>query len=61
MIIASRPMTFEEYLNYDDGTDRQYELVDGQLIAMPTESRLNDLIASFLFACLLQWGGPLTD
>jgi Uma2 family endonuclease len=23
--------TFEEYLNYDDGTDSRYELVDGRL------------------------------
>ena len=54
MVIASKPMTLEEYLNYDDGTDTRYELVDGRLVAMSTESRLNDLIASFLFAYFLQ-------
>jgi hypothetical protein len=48
MTIATKPMTIEEYLNFDDGTDTRYELVDGQLIAMPTESDLNDRIASFL-------------
>lgn len=58
MTIATKPMTFEEYLNYDDGTDTRYELVDGELIAMPTESDLNDQIASFLFAYLLQLGIP---
>jgi Uma2 family endonuclease len=58
MSIASKPMSLEEYLNYDDGTDRQYELVDGQLIAMPTESDLNDRIASFLYASFLQLGVP---
>lgn len=58
MVIASKPMTLEEYLDYDDGTDTRYELVDGRLVAMSTESRLNDLIASFLFAYLLQFGVP---
>jgi len=41
-------LTFEEYLNYDDGTDTQYELVAGELIAMPPESRLNSQISFFL-------------
>jgi len=58
MTIATKPMTLEEYLNYDDGTDTCYELVDGELIAMPTESDLNDRIASFLFAYFLQLGIP---
>lgn len=31
-------MTLEEYLHYDDGTDTRYELVNGELIALPTES-----------------------
>jgi Uma2 family endonuclease len=30
-----RPLTFEEYLVYDDGTDNRYELVDGELIMVP--------------------------
>ncbi len=50
MSVTTKPMTLEEYLNYDDGTDTRYELVDGELIAMPTESDLNDRIATFLFA-----------
>lgn len=58
MTIATKPMTLDEYLNYDDGTDTHYELVDGQLIAMPTESDLNDRIASFLYACFLKLGIP---
>ncbi|MGA7954006.1 MAG: Uma2 family endonuclease [Gloeobacterales cyanobacterium] len=58
MTIATKPMTIEEYLNFDDGTDTSYELVDGQLIAMPTESDLNDRITSFLFAYFLQLGIP---
>ena len=51
-------MTLEEYLHYDDGTDTRYELVNGKLIAMPTESTLNHQIASFLFAYFLQIGIP---
>ena len=35
-------MTLEESLNYDDGTDTRHELVEGQRIAMPTESDLNE-------------------
>jgi Uma2 family endonuclease len=34
-------MTFEEYLTYDDGTDRRYEWIDGVLVEMPTESEFN--------------------
>lgn len=48
MTIASGKMTFDEYLAYDDGTDTRYELVNGELIAMPPESRLNARIAMFL-------------
>ncbi len=58
MTIATQPMTLEDYLNYDDGTDTRYELVDGTLIAMPPESDLNNQIASFLFAHFLQQGIP---
>jgi len=58
MSVATKPMTLEEYLNYDDGTDTRYELEDGNLVAMPTESDLNDQIAAFLFAYFLQSGTP---
>jgi Uma2 family endonuclease len=51
---AAALMTLEDYLNYDDGTDTRYELVAGQLVAMPTESDLNDCIASFLYAYFLE-------
>ena len=46
--IASRWMTMEDYLNYDDGTDTRYELVDGELVEMPTESQVNLNIAKYL-------------
>jgi Uma2 family endonuclease len=56
MTITSQKMTLEEYLNYDDGTDTRYELVNGELVVMPPESELNRRIAAFLFACFLQQG-----
>ena len=49
-------MTFEEYLNYDDGTDQHYEFVGGELVEMPPESPLNSRIAVFL---LLELGKVL--
>lgn len=58
MSVAAKPMTFEEYLHYDDGTDTRYELVNGALIPMPPESDLNNQLASFLFATFLQLGLP---
>ncbi|WP_427160402.1 Uma2 family endonuclease [Aliinostoc sp. HNIBRCY26] len=48
--------SFEEYLSYDDGTDKLYELFNGELIEMPPESGINVEIATFLliqFASLL--------
>lgn len=47
-IAANQSMTLEEYLNYDDGTDTRYELVDGILVEMPTESPINKTIVMFL-------------
>jgi Uma2 family endonuclease len=51
---TTQKMTFEEYLAYDDGTDRHYELVDGELVEMPPEDRINSKIALFLLAKLLK-------
>lgn len=50
----ARPMTLQEYLDYDDGTDTRYELVNGELKIVPPESEINRRIATFLFAYLLQ-------
>jgi len=33
-ITTVRKLTFEEYLNYDDGTDKRYEFNDGELVEM---------------------------
>lgn len=58
MTMTTQKMTLDEYLNYDDGTDKAYELVNGELVEMPPESELNRRIASFLFAFFLQQGIP---
>lgn len=50
-----QPMTLEAYLNYDDGTDTRYELVDGNLVEMGAESELNVLIAGFLVSVFLKF------
>jgi Uma2 family endonuclease len=51
-------LTFEEYLAYDDGTDNRYELIDGELFALPPESEPNDFIANLLFLKLVSAGFP---
>ncbi|MBE9041287.1 Uma2 family endonuclease [Oscillatoriales cyanobacterium LEGE 11467] len=57
MTLSTRQrLTLQEYLDYDDGTDTRYELVDGVLVEMPPESRLNHRIASFLFGEFFQLG-----
>ncbi|MGF1481954.1 MAG: Uma2 family endonuclease [Cyanophyceae cyanobacterium] len=58
MITTHQPMTLQEYLDYDDGTDTRYELVNGELKIVPPESELNRRIAVFLLALLLQQGVP---
>ena len=46
--VTKPKLTFEEYLVYDDGTENRYELVDGELIALPPESGKNIRIAFWL-------------
>ena len=41
-------LTFEEYLNYDDGTDNRYELEEGELILMNPPTFDHALIIRFL-------------
>jgi Uma2 family endonuclease len=52
------PLTLEEYLKYDDGTETHYELANGVLSEMPTENPLNKTIAMFLVSYFLQLGIP---
>ena len=50
-MIQAKPRfsTFEEYLSYDDGTDKCYELLNGELIELPPESGENISILGFLY------------
>ncbi|MEZ2237395.1 Uma2 family endonuclease [Microcoleus sp.] len=52
----SKNLTFNEYLNYSDNTDNRYELIDGELIALPPESEPNNFIANYLFFYLASSG-----
>ncbi|MBD1863458.1 Uma2 family endonuclease [Trichocoleus sp. FACHB-46] len=49
-MISTKPRfeSFEEYLAYDDGTEKLYELFNGELIEVPPESGENVAIAIFL-------------
>ncbi|MBD2327516.1 Uma2 family endonuclease [Alkalinema sp. FACHB-956] len=55
-IATQRRLTLEEYLTYDDGTETRYELVDGVLVEMETESTINTRIAVFLIQTFLLLG-----
>jgi Uma2 family endonuclease len=48
MTATTKKLTFAEYLQYDDGTDSQYELVDGELIAMSLGTGKHGSISKFL-------------
>ena len=54
-MIQTKPrfLSFEEYLSYDDGTEKLYELFNGELIEVPPESGLNVEIANLLFLIFL--------
>jgi Uma2 family endonuclease len=47
--VKPRFQSFEEYLAYDDHSDKLYELFNGELVEMPLESGLNVQIANRLF------------
>jgi Uma2 family endonuclease len=53
--ITGKRLTLEEYLKYDDRTDSQYELVAGELVAMPPESPKNVQISLFLLINFLKF------
>jgi Uma2 family endonuclease len=57
-LTTQRRLSLEEYLTYDDGTDTRYELVDGVLVEMGTESTINTQIASFLHGFFILMGLP---
>ena len=45
---TSEKISFEEYLSYDDGTNKRYELVNGELLLMPPASFLHSDIIDFI-------------
>lgn len=59
-IPVKRLLTFEAYLEYDDGTDTLYELVDGELVPMtpasPEHSDMIDLLYDAFKAQVKQLG-----
>ena len=57
-LAIAKKMTFEEFLNYDDGMDTLYELENGELIPVSSESDINQRIAMFLVAYFLMRGIP---
>lgn len=44
-------ISFAEYLNYDDGTDNRYELVNGELVLMPPATARHSDIIEFIVDC----------
>lgn len=59
MTIATQRMTLAEFLAYDDGTDKLYELEYGELIDTTSDSEINRRIAMFLLASFSQIGIPV--
>jgi Uma2 family endonuclease len=57
-VATTKKMSFDEFLNYDDGTDTLFELENGELIPISSESDINQRIAMFLLARFLVYGIP---
>ena len=56
MTTATKRLTLAQYLTDDGDGDNRYELVNGELVEMPPESDLNNLIAIYLIGVLSQVG-----
>lgn len=48
MTLTAKRYTFEEYLRYDDSSDRRFELVNGELIEMSLGTGIHGAIIKFL-------------
>ncbi len=48
MTVTTQKFTFEQYLSYKDGSDTQYELVDGKLVPMSLGTGAHGNIIWFL-------------
>lgn len=51
MTLTTKRLTFEEYVNYNDGTDIRYELVDGVLVPMSLGTGKHGNIIRFVTKC----------
>jgi Uma2 family endonuclease len=49
---AVKPMTLDEFLSWDDGTDTRYELVDGVPLAMARPARAHGILSARLVAAI---------
>ena len=62
MVVATdRRMTLQEFLEFDDGSDGRFELVDGVLVEMANECTINTQIAVFLIGFFIQLGLPIDE
>jgi Uma2 family endonuclease len=57
-VTGDRKLTLNQYLNYEDGTGQRYEILDGVLVEVGTESALNLSIAFVLGMALANLGIP---
>lgn len=57
-VVTNRRLTLDQYINHEDGTGRRYEIRDGVLVEMGTESALNLSIAFVLGMTLASLGIP---
>ncbi|CAN1209475.1 Uma2 family endonuclease [Tumidithrix helvetica PCC 7403] len=48
MIVVSPLLTLSEYLEYNDGTDARYELVNGELVAMAQPTGIHGGMSEFV-------------
>ena len=48
--------TFEEYLSYSSELEGRFQLIDGELIELPPESRFNSTIAVYILLALIKAG-----
>lgn len=55
MITTIKKLTLTDYLNYNDDTEKKYELIDGELIIMPPESDKNNLISLYMLSKFLKY------
>jgi Uma2 family endonuclease len=57
-VATNQQLTLGQYLNYEDGTGQRYEILDGVLVEVGTESALNLSIAFVLGMALANLGIP---